>query len=57
MSVAVATAESDSRLIQRVAGGDRDAFTELYRRFARPVFAMAVRQLRTLRTLMRRGSA
>ena len=37
MSVAVATAESDSRLIERVAGGDRDAFTELYRRFARPV--------------------
>ena len=25
--------------------GDKDAFTELYRRFARPVFAMAVRQL------------
>ena len=45
MSVAVATAESDSRLLQRVAGGDRDAFTELYQRFARPVFAMAVRQL------------
>ena len=45
MSVAVATAESDSRLLERIAGGDRDAFTELYRRFARPVFAMAVRQL------------
>ena len=45
MSVAVATAESDSRLLQRVAGGDRDAFTELYQRFARPVFAMAVQQL------------
>jgi RNA polymerase sigma-70 factor (ECF subfamily) len=45
MSVAVATAESDSRLIERVAGGDRDAFTELYRRFARPVLAMAMRQL------------
>jgi len=45
MSVAVAPAESDSRLLERVAGGDRDAFTELYRRFARPVMAMAVRQL------------
>ena len=45
MSAAVATAESDSHLIQRVAGGDRDAFTELYRRFARPVLAMALRQL------------
>ena len=45
MSAAVATAESDSHLIERVAGGDRDAFTELYRRFARPVLAMALRQL------------
>lgn len=45
MSTAVATAESDSHLIERVAGGDRDAFTELYRRFARPVLAMALRQL------------
>lgn len=45
MSALVATAESDSRLIERVAGGDRDAFTELYGRFARPVLAMALRQL------------
>jgi RNA polymerase sigma-70 factor (ECF subfamily) len=45
MSALVATAESDSHLIERVAGGDRDAFTELYRRFARPVLAMALRQL------------
>jgi RNA polymerase sigma-70 factor, ECF subfamily len=46
MSLAVvATAETDANLIQRVAGGDSDAFTELYRRFARPVLAMAVRQL------------
>ena len=45
MSVAVVSGESDTRLLERVAGGDRDAFTELYRRFARPVFAMAVRQL------------
>lgn len=41
----LATAETDSHLIQRVAGGDRDAFTELYRRFARPVLALATRQL------------
>jgi RNA polymerase sigma-70 factor, ECF subfamily len=40
-----ATAESDTHLIERVAGGDRDAFTELYRRFARPVLAMAMRHL------------
>src|ERR671915_1800807 len=45
MSAAVATAESNDRLIERVAGGDRDAFTELYRRFARPVLAMALRAL------------
>jgi RNA polymerase sigma-70 factor (ECF subfamily) len=42
---AVATMETDAHLIQRVAGGDSDAFTELYRRFARPVLAMAIRQL------------
>jgi RNA polymerase sigma-70 factor (ECF subfamily) len=45
MHVAVATAESDSRLIERIGHGDRDAFDQLYRRFARPVLAMAVRQL------------
>jgi RNA polymerase sigma-70 factor, ECF subfamily len=45
MPVAMATAESDSRLIERVGHGDRDAFDQLYRRFARPVLSMAVRQL------------
>jgi RNA polymerase sigma-70 factor (ECF subfamily) len=45
MPVAMATAESDSRLIERVGRGDRDAFEQLYRRFARPVLAMALRQL------------
>jgi RNA polymerase sigma-70 factor, ECF subfamily len=45
MPVAMATTESDSRLIERVGHGDRDAFDQLYRRFARPVLAMAVRQL------------
>lgn len=43
--VRVATAESDSHLIERIAAGDRDAFTELYRRFARPVLALAIRHL------------
>jgi RNA polymerase sigma-70 factor (ECF subfamily) len=37
--------DSDSTLIERVALGDRDAFDELYRRFARPVLGMALRQL------------
>ena len=41
----MATTESDSRLIERVGHGDRDAFDQLYRRFARPVLSMAVRQL------------
>jgi RNA polymerase sigma-70 factor, ECF subfamily len=45
MPVAVATAETDGRLIERVGRGDRDAFEQLYRRFARPVLAMALRQL------------
>jgi RNA polymerase sigma-70 factor (ECF subfamily) len=45
MPVAMATAETDGRLIERVGRGDRDAFEQLYRRFARPVLAMAVRQL------------
>jgi RNA polymerase sigma-70 factor, ECF subfamily len=41
----MAVAESDSQLIERVAVGDRDAFTELYQRFARPVLALALRHL------------
>ena len=41
----VAAAETDSILIERTARGDRAAFEELYRRFARPVLAMALRQL------------
>jgi RNA polymerase sigma-70 factor, ECF subfamily len=45
MPVAMARAESDSRLIEKVGHGDRDAFDQLYRRFARPVLAMAMRQL------------
>ena len=41
----MAVAESDASLIERTARGDRAAFEELYRRFARPVLAMAIRQL------------
>ena len=41
----MATIESDANLIERTAQGDRAAFDELYRRFARPVLAMALRQL------------
>ena len=41
----MAMAESDANLIERTGRGDRAAFNELYRRFARPVLAMALRQL------------
>jgi RNA polymerase sigma-70 factor (ECF subfamily) len=34
---------SDGALLERVAGGDADAFTVLYRRFERPVFGMLLR--------------
>lgn len=36
---------SDGDLIQRIGGGDRNAFEALYRRFARPVFGLALRRL------------
>ncbi|MBD0291613.1 MAG: sigma-70 family RNA polymerase sigma factor [Thermoleophilia bacterium] len=41
----MAASESDSLLLARTGHGDRAAFEELYRRFARPVLAMALRQL------------
>ncbi len=37
--------ERDANLIERTGRGDRVAFEELYRRFARPVLGMAMRQL------------
>ena len=36
---------TDGELIERVAGGDRDAFEELYRRYTRPVLGLALRRL------------
>lgn len=36
---------SDSELIQRTGTGDRSAFEKLYRRYARPVFGLALRRL------------
>src|SRR5881396_2178326 len=36
---------SDGELIERIAGGDRPAFEELYRRYARPVLGLALRRL------------
>jgi RNA polymerase sigma-70 factor, ECF subfamily len=36
---------TDSDLLQRVGGGDRDAFEVLYRRYARAVLGLALRRL------------
>jgi RNA polymerase sigma-70 factor (ECF subfamily) len=36
---------NDGDLIVRIAGGDRGAFEELYRRYARPVLGLALRRL------------
>src|SRR5947209_13229229 len=36
---------TDGDLIQRAATGDRSAFEDLYRRYARPVFGLALRRL------------
>jgi RNA polymerase sigma-70 factor (ECF subfamily) len=44
--VRVAVAETtDDELILRTGGGDRDAFEQLYRRYARSVFGLALRRL------------
>jgi RNA polymerase sigma-70 factor (ECF subfamily) len=39
----IAVVTSDSELIQRAASGDRSEFEDLYRRYARPVFGLALR--------------
>lgn len=36
---------TDGELVERVGEGDRDAFEELYRRYARPVLGLALRRL------------
>jgi RNA polymerase sigma-70 factor (ECF subfamily) len=36
---------TDGELIERVGGGDRAAFEELYRRYTRPVLGLALRRL------------
>lgn len=36
---------SDGELLHRIGDGDREAFDVLYRRYVRPVFALAVRRL------------
>jgi RNA polymerase sigma-70 factor (ECF subfamily) len=41
----IAPVSTDGDLIQRAARGDRSAFDELYQRYARPVFGLALRRL------------
>src|SRR4029077_9864650 len=36
---------TDAELIQRTGAGDRSAFEKLYKRYARPVFGLALRRL------------
>jgi RNA polymerase sigma-70 factor (ECF subfamily) len=36
---------TDGELIERTGNGDRSAYEKLYRRYARPVFALALRRL------------
>jgi len=36
---------SDAELIQRTSAGDREAYEKLYKRYARPVFGLALRRL------------
>ena len=36
---------ADGELLERIARGDRDAFEDLYRRYARPVLGLALRRL------------
>jgi RNA polymerase sigma-70 factor, ECF subfamily len=36
---------SDAELIERTGAGDREAFEKLYKRYARPVFGLALRRL------------
>jgi RNA polymerase sigma-70 factor, ECF subfamily len=46
-SIPVASASlTDGELIERVSAGDRDAFDELYRRYATAVLGLALRRLR-----------
>jgi len=40
------TEETDSELLVRVAGRDREAFEQLYHRYVRSVFGLALRRLR-----------
>jgi RNA polymerase sigma-70 factor (ECF subfamily) len=44
-TIRLVTTETDGELIQRAGAGDRGAFEALYRRYAGPVFGLALRRL------------
>lgn len=45
IQLVLGTNPSDGELIERIGAGDRSAFDQLYRRYARPIFALALRRL------------
>jgi RNA polymerase sigma-70 factor, ECF subfamily len=45
ISLVLRTTPSDGELIERIGEGDRSAFEALYGRYARPIFALALRRL------------
>ena len=45
MPIVAAIEPTDEDLLARVADGDRDAFGDLYTRYARPVLGLAIRRL------------
>ncbi len=45
MTAVTADSATDGELLTRVGAGDRAAFEELYRRYARPVLGLALRRL------------
>jgi RNA polymerase sigma-70 factor (ECF subfamily) len=45
ISLVLRTTPSDGELIERIGEGDRAAFESLYARYARPIFALALRRL------------
>lgn len=45
LAVTVQTGHGDGELIGRVGAGDRNAFEELFHRYSRPVYGLALRRL------------
>ena len=45
MALVVRASPSDGELIERIGAGDRSAFEQLYQRYSRPIFALALRRL------------